>query len=222
RDNHNEYQRNQTRGVPRRGQALLHGMTYCGECGHKMVVQYKSRPTYICNHIRHQHGEPVCQYLPAKPIDEFVIGQFFDALAPAEVDLHDRVCNERNRASDDIRKAREQQVERLRYQASLAERQFQKADPDNRLVTAELEKRWEAALRELREAEEEYARIKTQSPEEVPLDAATRQALIAAGSSLPRWWKSGRFTREQQKPCSAASSTRSSFIVLRPIEFAAG
>lgn len=39
RDNYNEYSRNKTRGVPREGKALLHGITYCGECGHKMCVQ---------------------------------------------------------------------------------------------------------------------------------------------------------------------------------------
>ena len=199
RDNHNEYQRNQTRGMPRRGQALLHGMTYCGECGHKMVVQYKGRPTYICNHLRQQHGEPVCQYLPVVPIDNYVTGQFFAALAPAELDLYDRVRGECRRAFNDVRRAREQQLERLRYHASLAERRFQKADPDNRLVAAELEKRWEAALRELRAAEEEQARNENASPDSAPLDAATREALIAAGTSLPRWWQDGRFSREQQK-----------------------
>ena len=50
--------------------------------------------------------------------------------------------------------ARQQQIERSRYQARLAERQSNQADPDNRLVTAELERRWEAALRELQQAEE--------------------------------------------------------------------
>jgi DNA invertase Pin-like site-specific DNA recombinase len=199
RDNHSEYQRNRTRGTPRRGQALLQGLTACGECGHKMVVQYKGRPSYICNHLRQQHGEPVCQRLPAGAIDEFVTGQFFDALAPAEVDLHDRVCHERDRACEDVRRAREQQLERLRYQASLAERQFQKADPDNRLVAAELEKRWEAALRELRAVEHGHARDNDPNPDQAPLDAATRQALIAVGSSLPQWWEADRFSREQQK-----------------------
>jgi DNA invertase Pin-like site-specific DNA recombinase len=200
RDNHTEYQRNQTRGLPRRGQALLHGVTYCGECGHKMVVQYKGRPTYICNYLRQQNGEPVCQRLPAAAIDEHVVGQFFAALAPAELDLLDRVRAELGRTHDDLRRAREQQLERLRYQAGLAERQFQKADPDNRLVTAELEKRWEAALRELRQAEEQQAREAVAPvPEHAPLDPATRQALVAAGSSLPEWWRADRFTREQQK-----------------------
>lgn len=200
RDNHAEYQRNQTRGLPRRGQALLHGLTYCGECGHKTVVQYKGRPTYICNYLRQQSGEPVCQRLPAGPIDEFVIGQFFAALAPAELDLFDRVCSELGRTHDDTRRARAQQLERLRYQAGLAERQFHKADPDNRLVTGELERRWEVALRELRQAEEQQARAAADAaPDCAPLDTATRQALAEAGASLPEWWRAGRFTREQQK-----------------------
>src|SRR6266581_3846032 len=37
KDNHAEYDRNKTRGIPRPGKALLHGLVYCGECGHKMV-----------------------------------------------------------------------------------------------------------------------------------------------------------------------------------------
>ena len=49
RDNYSEYDRNKTRGVPRPGKALLHGIVYCGECGHKMVVQYKNGAHYICN-----------------------------------------------------------------------------------------------------------------------------------------------------------------------------
>jgi DNA invertase Pin-like site-specific DNA recombinase len=42
KDNYAEYDRNKTRGIPRPGAALLHGLVYCGQCGHKMVVQYKS------------------------------------------------------------------------------------------------------------------------------------------------------------------------------------
>ena len=78
RDNHAEYDRNKTRGVPRDGQALLHGIVYCGECGHKLCVQYKGGTQYLCNHLRQQHGEPVCQRLPASPIDEHVVQWFME------------------------------------------------------------------------------------------------------------------------------------------------
>ena len=44
-----------------------------------------------------------------------------------------------------VDRARREQIERLRYQARLAERQFTRTDPENRLVAAELERRWEAS-----------------------------------------------------------------------------
>src|SRR6185312_10055723 len=49
-DNYAAYDRNKSRGVPRDGAALLHGIVYCGACGHKMVVQYKNGSRYICNY----------------------------------------------------------------------------------------------------------------------------------------------------------------------------
>ena len=53
-----------------------------------------------------------------------------------------------DREQEQVRRAHQQQLERLRYQARLAERQYQKSDPHNRLVTAELEKRWETTLQD--------------------------------------------------------------------------
>ena len=46
-DNYSEYDRNRSRGVPRSGKALLHGIVYCGQCGHKLVVQYKGGTQYL-------------------------------------------------------------------------------------------------------------------------------------------------------------------------------
>src|SRR5262249_28595788 len=153
-----EYDRNQSRGVPRPGKALLHGIVYCGECGHKMVVQYKKGAHYICNYLRQQYRVPVCQNLPADPIDAHVVRAFLDALSPAERYPYGRAGAARGRGADEALRAQRQQLDRLRYQARLAERQYNQADPDNRLVAAELERRWEAALRELKEAEERSLR----------------------------------------------------------------
>src|SRR3954453_16949129 len=83
RDNYAEYDRNKTRGIPRDGEALLHGLVYCGACGHKMVVQYKGGTRYLCNYLRQQHGTPVCQSIPAGPIDAAAVDAFFQALRPA-------------------------------------------------------------------------------------------------------------------------------------------
>jgi DNA invertase Pin-like site-specific DNA recombinase len=199
RDNQSEYDRNKTRGVPRRGKALLHGIVYCGECGHKMVVQYKKGTRYLCNYLRQQYQVPVCQNLPADPIDGYVVGAFFDALAPAALDLYTQAVAALQQEAEQVQQAGQQQVERLRYQARLAERQFHQADPDNRLVTAELERRWETALRELKDAEERCRRDQERPPVSDALSPADREAFRRAGQKIPELWGQDLLAPEQQK-----------------------
>jgi DNA invertase Pin-like site-specific DNA recombinase len=188
RDNHAEYDRNKTRGVPRAGQALLHGLVYCGECSHKLCVQYKGGTQYLCNHLRQQHGEPVCQRLPAAPLDEQVVRWFFEALSPAAIDLSARSLTEADARRAGIFAARRQQLQRLRYAAGRAERQYLHVDPENRLIAAELERRWEAALRELREAEEQLTHDEQHAPVwAIPADLL--EALHDIGPRLPELWE---------------------------------
>lgn len=198
RDNHAEYDRNKTRGVPRDGQALLHGIVYCGECGHKLCVQYKGGTQYLCNHLRQQHGEPVCQRLPAAPIDQQVVCWFFEALSPAAIDLSARRLAEVDARRMAILATRRQQLQRLHYAASRAERQYQHVDPENRLIAAELERRWEAALCELREAEERLAHDEQHAPVwAIPADLL--ETLHDVGPRLPELWEQQRLFSSAQK-----------------------
>ncbi len=157
KDNYAEYDRNKSRGVPRPGAVLLHGIMYCGECGHKMVVQYKGGNQYLCNYLRQTHGVPVCQRIPADPIDDQVVQAFFQALSPIELDAYEQTLKAQKETDPKIKQAQELQLKRLRYEADLAQRQYNQVDPDNRLVAAELERRWEAALVALKQAEESFA-----------------------------------------------------------------
>ncbi|RWJ04395.1 MAG: recombinase family protein [Mesorhizobium sp.] len=100
RDNRNDYLRIKGRGIPRDGAALLHGITWCGECGHKMFVRYKGGSQYACNHLRQQHGVPECQRLPAGPIDRQVAAAFLEAVAPAEIEALARARKMRHRADE--------------------------------------------------------------------------------------------------------------------------
>src|SRR5260370_27495958 len=86
-DNHRDY-RQKTRRVRRAGKALLQGIVYCGQCGHKMGVGYRRVTRYICDALRRQHRVPVCQYLPADAIDADVVKLFLAALAPAGLDVY--------------------------------------------------------------------------------------------------------------------------------------
>ena len=201
RDNYAEYDRNSTRGVPRDGAALLHGITYCGACGHKMVVQYKRGTRYLCNYLRQQAQAPVCQYLPADPIDAVVVQAFFDALSPLELDLYERAVQVRRTQQAEVEGAQARELERLRYEVQLARRQYDRVDPDNRLVAAELERRWETALHALRETEERFAQARQAMNEdtEAPVSDELRAALASLGQSLPQLWRGSTLTRAQRK-----------------------
>ena len=198
-DNQNAYDANKGRGVPRPGKALLHGIVYCGECGHKMVVQYKGGTQYLCNYIRQQYQVPVCQRLPADPVDTHVVAAFLAALSPVELDLYERAVAALGQDDERTQRARQQQLDRLRYQTRLAERQFNQADPDNRLVTAELERRWETALRELKEAEEKFRQEEQRPPAPEALSPQEREAFLQAGRKIPELWRQGRLSPQQQK-----------------------
>jgi len=186
-DNYAEYDRNKSRGIPRPGAALLHGLVYCGQCGHKMLVQYKGGNQYLCNALRQQYQVPVCQRLPADPIDAQVVAAFFQALSPLELDLYERTLATQQAADEQLDQAHQQQLARLRYQVALAERQFNQVDPDNRLVAAELEKRWEAALRELKQAEETYAHQQQKQAEPLALPLSCGKRSPPSVSNYPKY-----------------------------------
>jgi hypothetical protein len=199
RDNHAEYLRRGTRGVPRNGAALLQGIAWCGECGHKLVVQYANGTRYACTHLQHNQGAPLCQLLPADPIDARVVNAFFEAVAPAELEAWERAQAAQQHAAAALDRAEAQQIERLRYQALLAERQFKRVDPDNRLVAAELERHWEVALRDLRQAEEVLARRRAASLQPPRLTTAERAEFCALAPRLPELWRQPGVTRAHKK-----------------------
>jgi DNA invertase Pin-like site-specific DNA recombinase len=197
-DNYSEYTRNKTRGVPRDGKALLHGLLYCGECGHKMCVQYKGSTQYICNQRKLQTGGSTCQRIPADAIDDRVVNWFFGVLSQSEINVASEALAATDRDYEKILSARRQQLERLRYEAKLAERQFMKSDPDNRLVTGELERRWEASMRELKTVEQAIMQDECNAPVfAIPADMI--EVLKDIGRQLPDLWNGGNLLSSQQK-----------------------
>lgn len=199
KDNFAEYDRNKTRGVPRPGKALLHGIVYCGECGHKMVVQYKTVTRYLCNYLRQQYAEPVCQYIPADPIDDKVVAAFFEALSPIEIDLYTKAISDKQQQSESLNRSKLQQIERLRYQARLAERQFNQVDPDNRLVAAELERRWESALADFKQAEIAFKQESQTNTPPPLISQKIKNAFQNIGQNLPEIWRTDLLSQEQKK-----------------------
>jgi len=198
-DNYAEYDRNKTRGVPRPGAALLHGMVYCGECGHKLVVQYKGGTRYLCNFLRQKYRVPVCQHIPGDAVDPSIVEAFFQTLSPIELDVYSRAVAAKQETANRVSHAHQQHLERLRYEATLAERQFLRVDPDNRLVASALETRWNDALAEFKRAEEAVTQHQEPSRPLIPLSEDLQTAFRAIGQHLPTLWRQGLLSQPQKK-----------------------
>ena len=200
RDNRAEYMRTKTRGAPRDGDLLLHGIAWCARCGHKMYVRYKAGGEYVCNHLRSTEGLPDCQHIRAARVDAAVADAFLTALAPVELDALSRACRAQQQVDIALRTSAERQLERKRYAAALAERQFNRVDPDNRLVAAELEQRWEAALSEVRAAEQALAQQASPQPiGQMGLGKALQGKVVSLAGRLPQIWADPATTDAQRK-----------------------
>jgi DNA invertase Pin-like site-specific DNA recombinase len=199
-DNHADYLGKLTRGAPRCGKGLLSGLLYCGDCGHKLTVHYRSEVYYACGFLRNKYGAGHrCQRVAAAPLDRHVTERFLEALAPAEFEAFTQARALLQQQGEQEWRARHQQLDRLRYQAQLAERQFQRTDPDNRLVAAELERRWEAALRAVQDAEEAWQREAAALGGPEALDADTARAFQEGAGKMTRLWQEQSLTAAQQK-----------------------
>jgi hypothetical protein len=129
-----------------------------------------------------------------------VADAFLTALAPAEIDALSRARRAQQQVEKALRSSAERELERKRYAAALAERQFNRVDPDNRLVAGELERRWEAALNEVRSAEEAVARQASAEPvTQMALGKALHGKVIDLSGRLPQIWADDATTDAHRK-----------------------
>jgi len=188
-----------SRGVARDGAALLAGLLVCGNCGRHMQPSYHShdKPQYACNRQYVEGTEPRCYGLAAKPIDDLVATQVLAALEPAalELSLQARANVERERQR--LEKHWQQRRQRARYEVELAERRYQAVDPGNRLVASTLEKRWEEALHQERQLQEEYDRFVRETP--LQLTQEQRERITALAADIPALWQAPGTTNADRK-----------------------
>src|SRR5947199_4581032 len=90
-----------------------------------------------------------------------------------------------------------QRIERARYAADRARRQYQLAEPENRLVDRQLETDWETELAETGRLQADYQRFTEELPK--TLTSAERAAIQALASDLPRVWHAPSTTWADRK-----------------------
>jgi DNA invertase Pin-like site-specific DNA recombinase/transposase-like protein len=177
-----------TRGVPKRGAALLPGLVVCGKCGYHMSTRYnaKKKPSYYCNEYWHLALDEPCGHISAATLDNLVASEVLRALEPAALDLSLRAIENVEHERKRLHNQWHQTLERVRQDVARAERQYQAVEPENRLVARTLEAHWEDALQKQRQAEEEFHRFLTRLP--ATLSDADRERIQSLSESITKLW----------------------------------
>ena len=180
--------RQKAQGVVRNGPGLLQGVVVCGRCGHHLQVVYKHTPRYVCRGLVRTTVAPRdCTSIRAPILDQVVVEAFFEAIQPAQIDALEAILSAQRTERGQLKRHWQERLKRAQYTAQLAQRQYDAVDPENRLVAAELERRWEAELRQLRQVEEEYHNFQ-QAPAPDTVPPQLRDLLRDVSTRLPELW----------------------------------
>jgi DNA invertase Pin-like site-specific DNA recombinase len=194
-------QPHQAGGAVREGAALLQGLAICGKCGRHLHTHYSGRsasPGYHCSGKDIVQGRGVyCLTVGGIQIDQAVTDAFLKAVTPASVEITElairRLETDHDAALGQWRLA----VERARYEADRAERQYRAVEPENRMVARGLESQWEKRLRDLAAAEAELERRQQLRPRTLSQEEKNR--MRALGSDLRNVWTAPTTTDRDRK-----------------------
>ena len=179
-------------GPAREGLCLLQGVLLCGICGRRLSTRYTGNgglyPSYDCN-SRSRDAPPLrhCMSLPAKPLDDAIAARLLTAVTPLTIKLALDALTNLEARDKAISAQWHRRIERARYDADLAERRYEEADPSNRLVASTLEKRWNDAMQRMIELEAEIAGFERQAMRS--LTSEQKQQILQLGNDFPRLWK---------------------------------
>jgi DNA invertase Pin-like site-specific DNA recombinase/predicted DNA-binding transcriptional regulator AlpA/uncharacterized protein YndB with AHSA1/START domain len=188
-------------GAVREGAALLQGLATCGKCGRRLHTHYTGRnasPGYHCAGKDIVSGRGVyCLNVGGVQIDQAVVDAFLKALTPAALEATQLAIQQLEVNHDAALSQWRLAVERARYEAERAERQYRAVEPENRLVARGLETEWEKRLRDLAAAEAELERREKQRPR--TLREAEKEKIFSLGSDLGKAWTAPTTTDRDRK-----------------------
>jgi DNA invertase Pin-like site-specific DNA recombinase len=196
----------------REGCAWLVGLASCGKCGRPMRVRYHQgvrgavHPTYVCRGGSVSYGQPLCQAVGSRRIDEAVASHFLEQVEPVKLELQLETLRRCQSERDEVLAQLELELEGTRYQAERMERQYHAAEPENRLVARTLETQWNEALERAQAVEARIAeRRRARGAGLSQVEEAEVRALV---QDLPRLWNASTTSDRDRKELLRAAIDR--------------
>jgi hypothetical protein len=158
----------QHHGAPKHGNALLAGLLRCRRCGRKLTLRYTGTkhaiPRYSCSRGWLDNGEPRCIAFGGLRADDAIEEALLGVVGPGAIAAATAAEKQAAQRRDQVREALGRDLEAARYAADRAFRQYDAADPANRLVVGELETRWNTALSRVGAIEAKIAAHEARKP----------------------------------------------------------
>jgi DNA invertase Pin-like site-specific DNA recombinase len=172
----------------RGGRGLLAGILRCRRCGRMLHVNYSGLRGVVLRYECHAtHILRRCISFGGLRIDQAVANEVLGTISGNAVEAALEAVEQIHHQRQAQRQAFELELEQARYEARLAARRYDAVDPDQRLVAAELEARWNAALQKVRELEDKLQEFDL-GIKSVPMPH--KEVLLSLAQDLPAVWNS--------------------------------
>jgi len=183
----------------RAGQGLLVGLLRCGRCGRRLHVRYWGKrgtsPRYSC---RGEFGEGgrYCLGFGGRSVDARFGEEVTRVISPLGMAASFEAVERRCTAVDHSHQALALQLQQVEFEARRAFEQYNEVDARNRLVAAELERRWNDKLEEVERLKSTLAESDSNARE---LTDDDRELILALGERFDLVWMSENCPIELKK-----------------------
>jgi hypothetical protein len=186
-----------------KGAALLQGLVRCARCDRWMRTVYSDRrgadriPRYLCHPVDYMRVARHHLSCSALLLDRTVTNIVLSAISPPNIDSALDALKSAALESEALQQVHHRHLRRLEDEVADARRQHALADPNSRLVRADLEARFEEALRRRDEFRQQLTLLAAPPATSIGPDAA--KELVTLAADVRRLWQAPSTTNEDRK-----------------------